>query len=180
MNWDAISAVGEIIGAIAVVVSVVYLAFQVRDNTRASTLSATRELFATAHNAMASITATEITSEIWLVGTRDRSRLNVRDSHRFNQLLFQMFSNYEQNYFHLKENLVYSRIFESQMRAYRAALGYPGVRNWWKDGKSFYDAEFQEHVGKVIAERPVIEPRDFTPEYLTTPGDRRTEAPPNE
>tara|TARA_B110000858_G_scaffold89247_1_gene103084 strand:- start:5179 stop:5370 length:192 start_codon:yes stop_codon:yes gene_type:complete len=34
MNWDAISAIGEIIGATAVVVSLVYLAVQIRQNTR--------------------------------------------------------------------------------------------------------------------------------------------------
>ena len=33
MNWDAVSAIAEIIGVIAVVVSLVYLAFQVRQNT---------------------------------------------------------------------------------------------------------------------------------------------------
>ncbi len=179
MNWDAIGAVGEIIGATAVVVSVVYLAFQVRDNTRASILSATRDLFATSHDAMASITANEVTSEIWLVGSRDRSRLNHRDEHRFSQILFQVFSNYEQQYFHLKEKLIYSQIFDSQMRAFRIALVYPGIRDWWKDNKTFYDPEFQQHVEKVIEEHPVIEPRDFTPEYLTRPVDDKSKSPPN-
>ena len=35
MNWDAIGAVGEILGAIAVVVSIGYLSIQIRSNTRA-------------------------------------------------------------------------------------------------------------------------------------------------
>ena len=30
MNWDAIGAVGEIVGALAVVISVIYLAVQIR------------------------------------------------------------------------------------------------------------------------------------------------------
>lgn len=34
MNWDAISAIGDMIAAIAVVVSLIYLAIQVRQNTR--------------------------------------------------------------------------------------------------------------------------------------------------
>ena len=33
MNWDAVTAIAELIGVIAVVVSLVYLAFQVRQNT---------------------------------------------------------------------------------------------------------------------------------------------------
>ncbi|MGK0260854.1 MAG: hypothetical protein ACI96M_004308, partial [Candidatus Azotimanducaceae bacterium] len=35
MNWEAIGAVGEIIGAIAVLATLVYLAMQMRQNTQA-------------------------------------------------------------------------------------------------------------------------------------------------
>jgi hypothetical protein len=34
VNWDAIAAIGEILGAIGVIVSVVYLATQIRQNSR--------------------------------------------------------------------------------------------------------------------------------------------------
>lgn len=34
MNWEAIGAIGEIIGALAVVVSLVYLSVQIRQNTK--------------------------------------------------------------------------------------------------------------------------------------------------
>lgn len=44
MNWDAIAAVGEIMGALAVVVSVAYLAVQIRKQTAESRLTAAREL----------------------------------------------------------------------------------------------------------------------------------------
>ena len=33
MNWEAIGAVGEIVGAIAVIATLAYLAIQVRQNT---------------------------------------------------------------------------------------------------------------------------------------------------
>ena len=35
MNWEAVGAIGEIIGAVAVVVSILYLAAQISSNTRA-------------------------------------------------------------------------------------------------------------------------------------------------
>ena len=34
MNWEAISAVGQIVGAAGVIISVIYLAQQVRSNAR--------------------------------------------------------------------------------------------------------------------------------------------------
>lgn len=35
MNWEAISAVGEILGASAVLITLIYLAVQIRQNTAA-------------------------------------------------------------------------------------------------------------------------------------------------
>jgi len=36
MNWEALGAIGEIVGAVAVVVTLVYLAVQIRQNTRSA------------------------------------------------------------------------------------------------------------------------------------------------
>ena len=44
MNWDAIGAVGEIVGALAVVVSLLYLAGQIRVSNKASRNSLIQEL----------------------------------------------------------------------------------------------------------------------------------------
>lgn len=35
MNWDALSAIGELLGAAGVIVTLIYLSMQVRQNTRA-------------------------------------------------------------------------------------------------------------------------------------------------
>lgn len=35
MNWDAISAVGKLVGAAGVILTLVYLAIQIRQNTAA-------------------------------------------------------------------------------------------------------------------------------------------------
>ncbi len=40
MNWEAIGAIGEIAGAIGVIVTLMYLAIQLRQNTNASQVAA--------------------------------------------------------------------------------------------------------------------------------------------
>jgi len=44
MNWEAVGAVGEILGAIAVLITLGYLAVQIRQNTRAMKTSALSSL----------------------------------------------------------------------------------------------------------------------------------------
>lgn len=49
MSWDAIGAIAEIIGAFAVVITLIYLSVQLRDNT-ASTRASTAQAFADSIN----------------------------------------------------------------------------------------------------------------------------------
>src|SRR5213075_2259577 len=44
MNWEAISAVGQIVGAAGVIISVIYLAQQVRSNARQTRLASMRSM----------------------------------------------------------------------------------------------------------------------------------------
>ena len=43
MNWEAIGAIGELLSVVVVVASVIYLAIQIRENTRVSQNEAYRE-----------------------------------------------------------------------------------------------------------------------------------------
>ena len=44
MNWDAIGAIGEVVSAVGVIGTLVYLAIQIRANTKESRLTATGEI----------------------------------------------------------------------------------------------------------------------------------------
>ncbi len=46
MNWDAIGAVGELAGALAVLITLIYLAVQLRQNTNLASGAAQREVMA--------------------------------------------------------------------------------------------------------------------------------------
>jgi hypothetical protein len=50
MNWQAIGAIGEIGGAVAVLVSLIYLATQIRQNTKMMRSSAKQELTISTQN----------------------------------------------------------------------------------------------------------------------------------
>ena len=45
MNWEAISAIGEIVGATAVVITLGYLAVQIRQSTRVAQADMTKDVF---------------------------------------------------------------------------------------------------------------------------------------
>ena len=82
MNWDAIGAVGEVVGAAAVVVSIVYLAVQIRQNT-SSTRSAVESEIALALANAAFEGADGPIPEIMFRGLGDFDKLNDEEKARF-------------------------------------------------------------------------------------------------
>ena len=72
MNWDAIGAVGEIVGALAVVVSLVYLAVQIRSQNKESRMAAMHEFSAGYRDTLATIAEGQM-AEIIGSATPDKS-----------------------------------------------------------------------------------------------------------
>ena len=87
MNWEAIGAIGEILGALAVLVTLLYLAIQVRQNTAAVT-TATYESVITGFNDVNGIVvgSSEVASILYR-GTTDPSSLNDAEAVQYAFLL---------------------------------------------------------------------------------------------
>jgi hypothetical protein len=65
MNWDAIGAVGEIVGAMAVVVTLIYLAVQVRRGTSATQAASVQAAAALDHEFLMSVGLDPVAAGIW-------------------------------------------------------------------------------------------------------------------
>ena len=44
MNWEAVGAIGEVVGAMGIIVTLAYLAYQIRQNTQGMRLTARQTL----------------------------------------------------------------------------------------------------------------------------------------
>jgi hypothetical protein len=76
MNWDAAGAIGEIVGAAGVVLSLAYLGSQIRTQNRESRLDAITE-WTTQWNAfLTSFAEHPHLSAVWSKGVKDFSSLN--------------------------------------------------------------------------------------------------------
>ena len=83
MNWDAIGALGEVIGAIAVFITLVYLTFQIRLNTKSVKAAAVQAAMTSASSTYAALAYDAEMSRIYWEGLSDFKSLPRDERRRF-------------------------------------------------------------------------------------------------
>jgi hypothetical protein len=98
MNWEAIGAVGEILGAIAVFCSLLYLAVQIRSSNTIARIEGRENAIERLHEWRTKLMLNEKLDDIWERGIRSRADLNETDLRHFDQLAHQMLMNLRVQY----------------------------------------------------------------------------------
>ena len=87
MNWEAIGAIGEAVGAAGVVITLAYLAHQVRHNTRETKLSTIHDLSSSYTNFLTLVADNGELAGIWDQGLSDYESLERTQRVRFLTLM---------------------------------------------------------------------------------------------
>ena len=148
MNWEAISAVAEIIGAIAVVVTLAYLAVQIRDSTQMAR-SATRQ--AIAETAMTHGSDLVADKELMAALLKDLKGQDI-DEVNWTRLM-------AHNYITMRhyENIHYQHlagmIEPDEWRGFRknleAVLEWRSIRQFWENEGHYYSDAFRAEVAAI-------------------------------
>ena len=144
MNWEATGAIGEIIGAVAVVFSLIYLATQIRISNRASRQAAEQNLLDNQRTWLGRIGENDSLSTIWLKGSRDDPTLTEVEWVRYGTLCNEITLNWERCYLLAKDGDVSSSIVERDQRLRENIIGSLGYRKWFAARKTTLTEEFAE------------------------------------
>ena len=150
MNWDAIGAFGEIIGASAVVISVAYLAVQIRRQTDQARLAATREIAIAWNAALTPLIENQELTDLFLKSGPSYDALPNHERLRVSGMYMQMMRLLEQQYLHVREGNIDPTFFESADRTYLELLVTPGSQEWWARHKTHYSDGFRVLVDEQI------------------------------
>jgi hypothetical protein len=128
MNLNAVSAVAELLGAVAVVASLLYLAAQIRQNTKQSRLAAQQ---ATVHE-LGTALQTQAQSREWAEllgrGLRNLDELDGVEKTQFLSHIGHILRLYESAYFHYLEGVLDERFWKGFERAISDIVAYPGFQ----------------------------------------------------
>jgi hypothetical protein len=156
MNWEAIGAVGEALGAAGVIITLVYLARQIHQssehieqNIRSQRLSASAAL----HHDLTVIRLSFLTDpellRIFADGRRDPNALPPEERARFMVTCTLLFEQLAFAFDRREEGVADWSSFYHYLRDYARS---PGVRLWWEEhGLSIFSPAFIREVEKQMA-----------------------------
>jgi len=154
MNLESLANLGEIIGAIAVVVSLIYLAVQVRQNTRAQQA----ENFSRALDRVAAMQATlsrdPDISVIFSKGVSDPSNLTTGERLQFTWAMYELFGAFEFMFLASKENSIPEEFWQRWSSAVAWWLTFPGVQSWWNVRPIPFTGSFTSYVESLLENNP--------------------------
>jgi len=158
MNWTAIEAVAEALGAVAVVVSLLYLATQVRHSVKQARFDAERDLTQNFVTLSLAITQDRMVADIFVRGCAGDSGLDAAQQAQFRTYMNATFKLVEQQ-FRLSRQAVADEEIWSGLEAMVLDLSrLPGVRTWWAGRSAWFTASFQEYVAKMMEAAPELPP----------------------
>ena len=95
MNWEALGAIGEVVGAAGVIVTLGYLAIQIRQNAQSVRASAFQEAIRDAAQITDELSHDAELTRIWFAGQHDFEALTGEERRRFAVYCTSVFRRYE-------------------------------------------------------------------------------------
>jgi hypothetical protein len=157
LDINTLAAWGEFIGGIAVVVSLVYLASQIRQNSKLMRVSTA----AVASGAVASLTGSlaedpEL-ARIYREGLVDLSTLSDTDRYRFDAIAMQNFGAACTMYHLWQAGAFVPALWEFRHRGLLWSTRQQGTREWWREWRHTFDEAFRDFVDGLIREGEAAE-----------------------
>ncbi len=141
MNIETLGSLGEFIGSIAVLVTLIYLAIQTRQSVKASQQKSHSDILARRQQLFRLLTEDREFIEIWGKGCT-RQPLDAIDAQRFTTFAVSFASHVQDAYVQHRAGLISEEIWEAELSLLAPTFTQPGFRDWWEHGQQFLTSEF--------------------------------------
>jgi hypothetical protein len=152
MSLEDLGNIGEFVAAVAVVVSLIYLAVQIRQNTKTTrvqifqqlSLHSAEELQATGRNPHA--------TRLFVAGLPGRDNLSEEEQGQFDFLIMGIFTFFENLHYQYLSGMLEEELWQRYRRHIQWYLDRDGVRQWWSLTESTWMSDsFRRFVNEQLA-----------------------------
>jgi hypothetical protein len=150
MNWDAIGAIGEILGAIAVIGSLIFLALQVRQNNAQQKIQALMDAAANHISKYEAATASDEKAENFRNGLRAFSDMAINERAKFHSTMTGLVAGFVQVWRLYNEGSLIREDYEAMEGSFIGLFRCPGTQQWWAGMKHFFPADLAIFIDRAV------------------------------
>jgi hypothetical protein len=173
---DALGNIGDFVGGVAVVVTLLYLAAQIRHNTRSTKTQSWQAAVAAVSEWSREIGRDPESTRILQSGSADFDALSDLERAQFNLLMNSFLRNCENIHYQFINGSIDGSTWSGWAQRTLSILDAPGARAWWATTSAAYSPEFQRFVRETAPAGPV--PESFIKQSQPHRGRTESEAPP--
>ena len=148
MSWEAAGAIGEIIGAAAVVVSLSYLASQIRTQNREARAASVHQVMHEYSEAISRLHEPEM-ADIWVRAHEDFDSLSPRQRLRFVIYLMVSIRSFEDAYFQWREGRLEDEVWRSLLAPLRDVKSTEAFARFWELRRHQVRPEFADYLDSL-------------------------------
>ena len=148
MDWNAIAAIAELLAAVGVIASLVYLATQIRQNTRTTRAASFQSAASEAAQDYRLIAGDAEVARIFRVGLIDPDQLTDDESVRFLMVMSAIFRGYENLFVQHRYGTAEEDSWAAWRSSLQASLAAPGAARFWGARGGVFREDFQALVAE--------------------------------
>ena len=154
MSIQDLGSIGELVAAIATVITLAYLAVQIRQGTKATRQAAVHSTVELGLMLRVELIREPEVAAMYLKGLADHRSLSPEDLVRFNMLLHSMFENIREIYEAYRRGDIEESSWRAQGTLVRWLVARPGGEWAWKHYNSVVPSEFGRAMDSLVETLP--------------------------
>ena len=163
VNWEALSALANLVAAIGVIATLIYLAVQIRQNNNQLRGAATVAVYDYQRSLTETLTRDQELYKIALRGNEDLNSLDSWERQRFTIWCIQETGMWEMCHGLWKQGALEEDIYRGKEKYWLELHSSTGRREWWNRHKIMLNERFCREVSKQLESIPVRKLRESNP-----------------
>jgi hypothetical protein len=153
-NLDRVHKIGEFIAAIAVVISLIFVGIEVKQNNSIQIQQATQNLSRDWSDVVAAYQDPNLACLFIRLGN-DRANLTAQEATQIEAVIWRIYKVYEQLHYQNVQGMVDASVWNGFKRLIMIEASYETFRVWWGGYQATFSPRFREFLDELMAEIPV-------------------------
>jgi hypothetical protein len=150
MNWDAITGSAEVLGALAVLITLFYLARQIRQNTEEIRSANYHSVTDSFNELNLTIAGNPDLARVFRLGNEAYEKLSQDEQYQYGFLIHSVFRIMDVIKFQSQHGTNDITLWEFEKKTIDMVLAGPGARKWWRERPYNFSQDFVTYVEKNV------------------------------